>query len=324
MKLSGLTGSGSGKMGNSVFAVVGGVQIVRQYQPNVTNPSTLSQVNVRARMKLLSQLAAVYANVLAFQKQGLKSARNLFIEKNFVNTYASGGVAQITYENIQLTPGNLGLPQIVAQRASGTGLQLALASDATGVASRVVYVVFGKTAENALQFIDSAIVETAGQDGTFPATLSYVGGDIVIHAYGMRDNNAGATAKYASYQVTAASDLATLVANRTLGLEDYSFTRTRGTSMASSESEITPVDPTKARVFVTATEGGTATGGGLFDIGSSVTVVATAGDGYAFSGWKLNGTDTILSNSASYTFTLSQQTDLVAQFRVDDGGMDQN
>lgn len=320
MKLSGIVGTGSGKMGNAVFSVVGGAQIVRAYQPNVANPSTLKQVNVRARMKLLSQLAAVYAPVLAFQKDGLKSARNQFIEKNFINTYANGGQAQVTYENIQLTPGNLGLPQISAERAQATGISVQMNEDARGVASRVVYIVLAKTTENALQFVDSKIIDEAGQEGKFPATFGYLDGDIVIHAYGMRDTNASATAKYASYQVDSVSDLATLVANRSLSMSDYQFTRTHGASMATGESTIEPVPAGQARVYVTATEGGTATGAGVFAIGAEVTVSATANTGNHFVGWKRNGSNTIISTSSPYTFTLQQQTDLIAVFEANQSG----
>lgn len=313
MKLSGIIGTGSGKLGNAVFSVVGGEQVVRQYQPNVANPSTLLQVNVRARMKLLSQLAAVYAPALAFQKDGLKSARNSFIQKNFINTYANGGLAQVTYENLQLTPGNLGLPQIVAERDQATGISVEMESDARGVATRMVYILMAKTSEGALQFVDSAIVTTAGQDGKFPYTFGYIEGDIVIHAYGMRDANAAATAKYASYGVENASDLATLVANRTISMSDYQFTRTHGATMITSSNNIDPIPAGKARVYVTATEGGTASGAGIFDIGSQVTVTAQAEQGKVFLGWYRNGGN-LLSTALSYTFTLSGMTDLVASF----------
>lgn len=320
MKLSGIVGTGSGKMGNAVFSVVGGAQIVRQYQPNVANPSTLKQVNVRARMKLLSQLAAVYAPVLAFQKDGLKSARNQFIEKNFINTFANGGSAQVTYENLQLTPGNLGLPQVVAERAQATGISVEMAEDARGVASRIVYIILAKTNENALQFVDSKIIDEAGQDGKFPATFGYLDGDIVIHAYGMRDTNAAASAKYASYQVTSVSDLATLVANRSLAMSDYQFTRTHGASMSTGTNNVDPIPAGQARVYVTATEGGTATGAGIFAIGAEVTVTATANQGNNFLGWKVNGGSQYISTAASYTFTLQQQTDLVAVFQAINNG----
>jgi len=58
--------------------------------------------------------------------------------------------------------------------------------------------------------------------------------------------------------------------------------------------------------------GGTLTGGGVVADGSSVTVVATANPGYAFSKWKQGSTT--VSNTASYTFTATADRTLTASF----------
>jgi uncharacterized repeat protein (TIGR02543 family) len=58
--------------------------------------------------------------------------------------------------------------------------------------------------------------------------------------------------------------------------------------------------------------GGTAAGAGIYSIGSSVTVTATANSGYTFSNWTQSGN--IVSTSPSYTFSLSGSTPLVANF----------
>ncbi len=58
--------------------------------------------------------------------------------------------------------------------------------------------------------------------------------------------------------------------------------------------------------------GGTTSGGGTFNSGSSVTVTATANTGYAFVNWT-EGANAV-STSASYTFTLSANRTLVANF----------
>ena len=58
--------------------------------------------------------------------------------------------------------------------------------------------------------------------------------------------------------------------------------------------------------------GGTVTGGGSFVSGSSQTVLATPNPGYQFSNWTVNGS--VVSTSASYTFTVSASTALVANF----------
>ena len=58
--------------------------------------------------------------------------------------------------------------------------------------------------------------------------------------------------------------------------------------------------------------GGTTSGGGTFAAGSSRTVTAAANSGYAFSNWTENGS--VVSASASYTFTLNSNRNLVANF----------
>ena len=69
------------------------------------------------------------------------------------------------------------------------------------------------------------------------------------------------------------------------------------------------------------TGGGTATGAGIFTIGSQVTVNATPDSDHKFVAWRLNGSDANLSTSAQYTFTLEGQTDLVAVFASNSGSI---
>lgn len=59
-------------------------------------------------------------------------------------------------------------------------------------------------------------------------------------------------------------------------------------------------------------DGGTVSGGGSKEEGSSCTVVATPAEGMMFDGWFENGQ--LVSNSASYTFTVERARTLVAQF----------
>ena len=58
--------------------------------------------------------------------------------------------------------------------------------------------------------------------------------------------------------------------------------------------------------------GGTTTGSGSYNSGSSVTVAASANTGYTFKNWT-EGT-TVLSTNASYTFTISGNRNLTANF----------
>ena len=59
-------------------------------------------------------------------------------------------------------------------------------------------------------------------------------------------------------------------------------------------------------------EGGTVTGGGLYASGVSCTVTATPNENYTFVNWTLNGEE--VSTEASYTFTVTEAADYVANF----------
>lgn len=156
MKLSGMAGTGSGKLGSQVYASVAGEQIVRNYQPNVSNPNTSLQVNQRARMKLLSQLSAVFSPVIAYQRKGMVSARNQFVKRNFALSSGNDGEAQLTIENIQLTSGTAGLPGITANRNVVPWISVELQSDATKVVDRVVYVFFKRQQEISFSLFQAA------------------------------------------------------------------------------------------------------------------------------------------------------------------------
>lgn len=326
-KVTSLYGKTTGKIGSIVFSTSGGETIAREYNPHVANPNTEAQIDQRARMKLMSQLSAVLSPVIVMQKEGLVSRRNKFVKKNFENSYALNGMAQISYENVQLTEGSIGLPQVLGKIAvnAETGIEeltIHLASAPALNVSRVVYSVFVKTDEGRLQLVYSAIVPKGSQGSSrfsvvTPAT-QFADKELVIYAYGMSDTSESASARYGNMNVRNASDLATLVANRSLSYEDYQFTQTRGTTIGQGSGGNEPVPAGKARVFVTALgEGGTVSGGGTFEIGTQVTVTATTNTGFSFRGWVLNGSSQIISAQESYTFTLQGQIDLVATFEMD-------
>lgn len=297
-----------------VYSVAGGQMIAREYQPHVANPNTVAQTDQRAKFKLMSQLAAALAPVIVIPKEGLKSSRNLFIKRNNDSVSASGGVAQITYENVQLTNGNAGLPAIEATRDAATGISINLAERCDAAVTRVVYIVYKKTSEQTLQYMESIIVDAPGSEGKFPGTLLYIEGDICLFAYGMKDLNAKASAKYNNYSVSNGEDIARLVLKRNLSLSDYQFTQTRGTTMFAGETTTTIVPEGSARVFVTPEGPGSVSGAGVFEIGSQVTVHATPNAGARFRGWRLNGDDQVISTDADYSFELTGQIDLIATF----------
>jgi Divergent InlB B-repeat domain/Alpha-L-arabinofuranosidase B, catalytic len=79
-------------------------------------------------------------------------------------------------------------------------------------------------------------------------------------------------------------------------------------------ANFTPVAPSQYTIAVSASPSadGTVSGGGTFAAGSSDTVTATPNSGYSFVNWTANGS--VVSTSASYTFTLNGNVTLVANF----------
>lgn len=232
MKLNGIFGKGTGKLGASVFSVSGGEQVVRQYQSEVSNPSTDNQVNSRARMKLISQISAALVVIIAFRKNGMQTARNLFMKANYGLTSAADGVASIALTGIQLTPGVRGIPAVTATRDGSTAINVALASNAAKAVDHVVYAAVAKDAEGNLQVIDSVVVDTAGDDGTFPGTLANSPLECVVYAYGIKDSSSAASSQYENYHVTSGQDIATLVGRRAISTSDFAFTKTVGVQLA--------------------------------------------------------------------------------------------
>ena len=78
---------GSGKLGNIVCSTVAGETIARDYNPEVSNPNTETQVAQRAKFKLMSQLSSVMAPVIAIPKEEIGHAKDVLAlagEKAFV------------------------------------------------------------------------------------------------------------------------------------------------------------------------------------------------------------------------------------------------
>jgi hypothetical protein len=116
----------------------------------------------------------------------------------------------------------------------------------------------------------------------------------------------GTTATY-----TPLSDLrqnTTYTATVTTGAKDLA-----GNALANNYVwSFTTIAPYTVTLLSEPSAGGTTSGDGTYDPGSSVTVNATANSGYTFTNWIENGSP--VSSDASYTFTISSSRMLVANF----------
>lgn len=217
---------GSGKLGNAVYSEVGGVCVARAYRATISNPSTPAQVEQRAKMKLITQVGATMAPIIAIPKSGLVSSRNKFVSKNFDLTSYNDGTAQVNLNGIQITDGHSALPALTVANESLNGLSVQLSAAADAAISRVVYALYNFNSDGEMVLVDSKVVETAGTGRTFMGAFAYQSGNYIIYAYGMRDLSTAASAKFANLGINNASTIAQLVATRTLSTSDFQFTKT--------------------------------------------------------------------------------------------------
>jgi len=312
------TGKASGKLGNMVVATAGGQTIAREYNPNVTNPNTSAQQTTRAKFKLLSQLSAVMAPVIAIRKEGLVSARNQFTKQNFPTATYAAGVASIDLNSVQLTKSQRAFAGFNADRSSGTAIAVQLDANSAASLSRVVYVVYIKNDAGELVLHDSKVCETAGVDGLFADTLSYSDKEVVVYAYGINDLDASITSKFGNLAAPTAELVAQLLVSNSENMSSVALTKTAGLTMAAgtnSADSAEMVDPNKTiiRTIIDPAGGGSATGAGTYDKGQQVTLVATPAEGYDFVGW-FHG-NAMLTYNPTYQFIAGTIHDFRAKFQ---------
>lgn len=226
MKLNGFVGKGSGKLGSSVFAISGGEQIVREYNPRVANPNTDAQVEQRAKLKLMSQLAAALAQGLGFKKMGLVSVRNQFVAKNIGLCTYSANMAQVELADLQLTTGSKPMTSITKVITQGGTFTLKLSEPAPNGIEKVVYVVCKQTLDNKISLLN-VLVTDIGVNGLAETPTSAPEDDeILVYAYGWIKTNSSNSFNYGNYEADDFSGKANLEILMKNMLQNGSFTET--------------------------------------------------------------------------------------------------
>lgn len=227
MKQYGILGKGSGKLGSSVFAISGGEQIVRQYNPVVSNPNTPAQVAQRAKLKLMSQIAADLAPVIAIPKDGLKSSRNIFVSKNIGFALYDNDEAHVDVTKLQITPGSAPIGQLSVER-DGSNIVALIQGGAPDDITEVVYALYEVGDDFQLSLIDSAVVTEPGQNNEFLHQFASAANDGVIFAYGVRGGVTGSGVAYGNYDAGDATGMAQLAVTRKLKNAASTLTKTEG------------------------------------------------------------------------------------------------
>ena len=228
MKLNAILGKGTGKLGGMVLSVNSGEQIVREYNPKVSNPQTDAQVEQRAKFKLLSQIAAALSTSIAFRKMKMQSPRNRFVSANIKNASFENNEASVALDALDLTGGSQLIPTLSVTRGTGEAITIALSEAAAGDIKRIVYNIYKVTEGNKLQFIKEVLVSEAGEGRTFSIETTAPEADIVVYAYGIKDTTTRSTTKFEEYEASADNNTAVLDVLRALNSTDYVLTATAG------------------------------------------------------------------------------------------------
>lgn len=230
MKLNAVFGKGSGKVGGLVFAVSGGEQIVKEKASKVSNPNTNAQMTQRAKFKLISQIAANLAPIIAFKKEKLVSARNQFVSANIGNVTFANGQAELTLADIDLTGSSAALPGFSTNAETPGTVEVQLGSAAPADIDGVLYALVHETAGKKLEILDIKVAATPGNTRNFAAQLqygtAYNGDDMCVYAYGIKYTDASSRQRYANYVAEIENGSATLDIETRDVLSGASFTQT--------------------------------------------------------------------------------------------------
>lgn len=327
MKIYSLDGKGSGKVGGSVYYVNRGVQVRREYTAAVTNPSTEAQVGQRSRFKLASQVSASLSDVIAIPRVGIVSPRNAFVKLNMPFFYAEPTGAFVSYDSLQITRGNIGLPAVVASRTNSNELSVYLAQPVSPSISFVVYNVFNVLADGVLTLAASTIVSTQTERSVAPATIEGASGALVIYAYGFSLTNTKAIAKYGRYSVNSGLDVARLVSSRTLDKQDIRFSVTSGLFLSASQESGGSVAPGSwwlqvrtnslgAVIISTESMEGYETTSDNLEIENDtiVTLEAVSAGNHTFLGWFNNGEQKPFSKETIIEFAMTEPRYIIARW----------
>lgn len=322
-KITNMVGLAKGKTGAIVYSVRNGQQIARAYNPYVGNPNTPAQVQSRAKLKLLSQVSAAVAPVIAIPRRGAQSPRNLFTKVNYKYTSYAASVANLKLADMQLTDSAVGLEGFIADRTSGTAIHCELSADMSVLYDAIVWVVVARMSSGQLFPFADALVEEPGIGGTFAVDLPYAEGDISVHCYGIKTKSAAARAAFSNLTSRSASGVASLVANRTVPVEELGLSETRGLFMPEGvnqqETTGTPMDAIRISVQDengnAVTGAGTYEGAGNYESGAPVTISFTPAEGVTFLGWKEDGVSGRRTDNP-YTFTANGNRNFIAVVRM--------
>lgn len=235
----------SGRIDGVVAYQIGNTYLVRGYNYKVKNPSSMLQVNQRAKIKLLSQLGALFRCYMAIFPQEGKSARSIWRKINFPNINAENGQATTDIKHILLSDSERPLPDIDCSLVLTQGFyryKLSFTDEPTEDLKRVFYYIFTYTEQGDLINVDADVQEIRNSvrfDGYFPYIASFIDmdeqghllKDYVVFAVGMGDNSEEASIYWHNLQYDFINEVGTLIRDKKISAEDFYFTQSKTARM---------------------------------------------------------------------------------------------
>ena len=233
-----------GKKGGIVTYQVGETLIAREYNPHPANPRTEKQVAHRAKIKLLSQIAALFRPIIAIFPSSGKSSRSIFAKINYPKITAASTTAEIDYNSVSLTDSSRPITQVakdIAFLSTGVRMLVGLPEEPTQDIKRMFYYIYTKTDNGKLQLLDYYLSEIRWTSrnplyfcwANAPFEIDEEGRatrDYLIYAIGMGDNSEEATEYWSQLDVPNLEFLGLLIAEDIITHSDFFFTETSSLS----------------------------------------------------------------------------------------------
>ena len=146
---------------------------------------------------------------------------------------------------------------------------------------------------------------------TFDTPYTYEGGNLLIGVYNTTKGSYNQVYWYGTSNLTSG---VSAYGTNSSSLSSVSYTAQAFLPKTTFTYMPVPDEPVAITVSANPTNGGTVTGAGTYDPGTTVTLTATANEGYTFANWTRNGV--VMSTNASYSFTVSTAAAYVANFTL--------
>lgn len=183
----GVFGNWVKRVGNVVGRVVNGQNIYSIYQPNVSNPQTDTQQQIRTKFRMLCKLGSVIASFLKLGLLGSKGDGTWL--SRFISVNFDKGVTgtwpefELNYPKLILSQGNVDLPYNPAAQLQGSDINITW-TDNSGIGNaqdndKVMFVVFNK--DKIQSIADTEAADRSSRQASYSLPASWNGDTVYVY-----------------------------------------------------------------------------------------------------------------------------------------------